>query len=54
MDNGNKLPMEDMYQLPERLTEYKGSYEQIAKLILRYSSTPKLDLIALWGQVLFS
>ena len=32
---GEKLPMEDMCQLTERLTEYKykGSYEQIAKAI---------------------
>ncbi|MFV0554936.1 MAG: HipA domain-containing protein, partial [Mangrovibacterium sp.] len=30
---GGKLPMEDMCQLSERMTEYKykGSYEQIAK-----------------------
>ena len=34
---GDKLPMEDMCQLTERLTEhkYKGSYEQIAKAIQR-------------------
>ena len=48
--------MEDMCQLSERLTEYKykGSYEQISKLISRYSSIPKLDLIKYWEQVLFS
>lgn len=46
-DSGNKLPLEDMCQLSERLTEYKykGSYEQIAKLVLKYSATPKLDLV---------
>lgn len=34
---GNKFPMEDMCQLAERMTEYKykGSYEQIVKLILK-------------------
>lgn len=55
-DNGSKLPMEDMCQLSERLTEYKykGSYEQIAKLVLKYSATPKLDLVCFWEQVLFS
>lgn len=55
-ENGTKLPMEDMCQLAERLTEYKykGSYEQIAKLIQKYSSTPKLDLINFWEQVIFS
>jgi len=53
---GNKYPMEDMCQLSERLTEYKykGSYEQIAKLILKYSSLPNLDAVNFWEQVLFS
>lgn len=53
---GEKLPMEDMCQLTERLTEhkYKGSYEQIAKVIQRFSSFPKLDLVNYWEQVLFS
>lgn len=55
-DNGEKLHMEDMCQLSERLTEhkYKGSYEQIAKVIQRFSSVPKLDLINYWEQVVFS
>lgn len=34
--------------------KYKGSYEQIAKLVLRYSSAPKLDLVNFWEQVVFS
>ena len=53
---GNKYPMEDMCQLSERLTEYKykGSYEQIVKVINNYSSTPKLDIINFWEQVVFS
>jgi serine/threonine-protein kinase HipA len=53
---GAKLPMEDMCQLSEKLTEnkYRGSYEQIAKLILHYSSAPKLDLERFWEIVLFS
>ena len=48
--------MEDMCQLSEKLTEqkYKGSYEQIAKLVLRYSSAPKLDLVNFWEQVVFT
>lgn len=55
-DNGEKLTMEDMCQLTERLTEhkYKGSYEQIAKVIQKYSSAPKLDLVNYWEQVIFS
>ena len=53
---GDKLLMEDMCQLSERLTEYKykGSYEKIAKIIMQYSSVPKLDVINFWEQVVFS
>ena len=53
---GDKLPMEDMCQLTERLTEhkYKGSYEQIAKAIQRFSFVPKLDVVNYWEQVVFS
>ena len=52
-EQGEKLAMEDMCQLTERLTEYKykGSYEQIAKVIQKYSSVPRLDLINYWEQV---
>lgn len=48
--------MEDMCQLTERLTEdkYQGSYEQIAKAILKYSATPGLDVINFFELVLFS
>ena len=55
-DKGVKLPMEDMCQLAERLTEhkYKGSYEQIAKAIQRFSAVPKLDMVNYWEQVVFS
>lgn len=51
-----KLAMEDMCQLTERLTEdkYHGSYEQIGKAILKYSSMPGLDLVNFWELVLFS
>ncbi|MGN0281227.1 MAG: HipA domain-containing protein [Prevotella sp.] len=53
---GGKVAMEDMCQLSERLTEYKykGSYEQIAKQIRRYSSVPQLDLVNFWEVVVFS
>ena len=42
--------------ISERLTEhkYKGSYEQIAKLIMQLSSVPKLDVVNFWEQVVFS
>lgn len=51
-----KLHMEDMCQLTERLTEdkYNGSYEQIAKAIQKYSATPGLDVINFFELVLFS
>lgn len=54
--NGSKLHMEDMCQLAGRLTEhkYKGSYEQIAKLIKRYSGNPGLDAYNFYEVVLFS
>jgi len=51
-----KFHMEDMCQLTERLTEhkYKGSYEQIGKAILKYSSNPVLDVVNFFEQLLFS
>lgn len=53
---GEKIAMEDMCQLSERLTEdkYKGSYERIAKLIRQYSAAPLLDIVNFWEVVLFS
>ena len=55
-ETGAKVPMEDMCQLTERLTEYKykGSYEQIAKAIKKYSAVPQLDLVNFWELVIFS
>lgn len=52
---GRKIPMEDMCQLTEKLTEhkYKGSYEQIAKKITVFSSTPVLDLMNYFEVLLF-
>ncbi len=51
-----KLHMEDMCQLTERLTEdkYKGSHEQVAKILLKYSATPLLDVSNFFEVVLFS
>lgn len=51
-----KVHMEDMCQLTERLTEdkYKGSYEQIAKAIVKYSANPGLDLVNFFEQIVFS
>ncbi len=54
--DGEKLHMEDMCQLSERLTEdkYHGSMEQIGKIIKRYSSNPLLDCIRFFDVALFS
>ena len=51
-----KIHMEDMCQVTERLTEdkYRGSHEQIAKAILKYSALPGLDVVNFYEQVLFS
>lgn len=51
-----KLHMEDMCQLTERLTEHKyhASYEQIGKAILKYSGNPGLDVVNFCEIVLFS
>jgi len=51
-----KIQMEDMCQLTERLTEHKyhSSYENIAKTILRYSVNPVLDEIMFYEQIIFS
>lgn len=54
--SGEKIAMEDACQLTERLTEYKyhSSYEQVAKIIGKYSVVGKLDLVNYWEVVLFS
>lgn len=51
-----KLHMEDMCQLTERLTEdkYRGSHEQVAKAILKFSVNPGLDVVNFFELVLFS
>jgi len=51
-----KLHMEDMCQITERQTEhkYKGSHEQIAKAIARFTTNLQFDLTFFYEQVLFS
>lgn len=53
--NGEKIDMEDMCQLTLHPTEYKykSSHEQIAKAIVQYCSTPKLDLTNYMQLLLF-
>ena len=54
--NNKKIHMEDMCQLTERLTEYKykGSYEQIGKVIKKYSQNPGLDLVNFYELIVFT
>lgn len=54
--SSKKLAMEDFCQLEERLTEdkYKASYESCAKIILKYSIHPGIDLAEFFLRILFS
>ncbi|MGN0650490.1 MAG: HipA domain-containing protein [Oscillospiraceae bacterium] len=51
-----KLAMEDFCQLEMRLTsgKYRGSYEQCAKLIKRYSSRGEQDVAELFYRIVFN
>lgn len=51
-----KIHMEDMCQLTGRMTEnkYRGSMEQIGKVILKWSSNPLLDVLRFFEVTLFS
>lgn len=53
--NGEKIDMEDMCQLTMHPTEYKykGSHEQIAKVIKQHCDMPKLDLTNYMQVLLF-
>jgi serine/threonine-protein kinase HipA len=55
-EDGNKFAMEDMSQLTGRLTEdkYKGSHEQVAKVVKQFSANPLFDLTRLFELILFS
>ena len=52
---GDKLPMEDMCQLTETLTEdkYRSSMEKIGKHILKFSSRPGIDAITFFEIAVF-
>lgn len=53
--NGEKIDMEDMCQLTLHPTEYKykGSHEQIAKVIKQHCDMPKLDITNYMQVLLF-
>ena len=50
-----KIAMEDMCQLTERMTEnkYMSSYERVGKAIASFSTTPKMDVVNFFELVLF-
>jgi len=52
---GEKIAMEDMCQITERLTEdkYKGSLEQVGRIIRRHSTQSGLDTINFFELILF-
>ncbi|MBT5608236.1 MAG: HipA domain-containing protein [Lentisphaerae bacterium] len=54
-DGETKLHMEDMCQLTDRLTEqkYRGSLEQVGKVVLRHCSNPLFDALRLFEVTLF-
>ncbi|MBD3748062.1 MAG: HipA domain-containing protein [Sphingobacteriales bacterium] len=53
---GKKIHVEDFCQLSEFLTEnkYKGSYEKIGKLVLKYCTQTGFDALTYFELVLFS
>lgn len=53
--DGRKLPMEDMCQLTDRLTEekYRGSLESVGKEVLRHCSNPGWDALRFFEVNLF-
>lgn len=53
--DGEKIDMEDMCQLTNRLTEHKYmcSYRVVGETISRYSSVPKMDIVALLDRLIF-
>jgi serine/threonine-protein kinase HipA len=55
-ENAALYAMEDFCQLSGRVTrdKYRGSYENCAKIIRKYSSRPGLDLSELFLRVVFS
>lgn len=54
-EQGEKLAMEDMCQLAEKLTEekYNGSQEMVGRLVRRYSSQPGYDALVVFDLALF-
>jgi len=51
---GEKIHMQDMYQLSESYDKYKGTMERIAKVLDEYSAHPDLDKVNLLELAVFS
>ncbi len=54
LEDGSKLQQEDFQQLLQTNDKYKGSYEQIANVIKKYSNVPGLDLVELLERALLN
>ena len=54
LEDGSKLQQEDFQQLLQTNDKYKGSYEQIANVIRKYSDVPGLDLVELFERALLN
>ncbi len=54
--DGNKIYMEDLCQIAERMTEdkYRASVERVGKLIRQYSVYPGFDAVDFFNRVIFS
>jgi serine/threonine-protein kinase HipA len=53
-ENGEKIHMQDMYQITEAFDKYRSSLEKIGKAISEYSVNTLLDLLRFYEVILFS
>lgn len=53
-ENGEKIHMQDMFQITEAFDKYRSSLEKIAKAIIEYSSNTLLDILRFYEVILFS
>ncbi|MGV8915975.1 MAG: HipA domain-containing protein [Kaistella sp.] len=53
-ENGEKIHMQDMFQITEAFDKYRSSLEKIGKAITEYSYNTLLDILRFYEVVLFS
>lgn len=53
-ENGEKIHMQDMFQITEAFDKYRSSLEKIGKAITEYSSNTLLDILRFYEVILFS